>query len=73
MLKRVLIGLVGLMITSRGAHIALYGHFTWSPHKIADSRLMGIPICIFGIGMIVYAVAPDIALKIKNRIFGGGE
>ncbi|SIO31064.1 hypothetical protein SAMN02745161_2726 [Halodesulfovibrio marinisediminis DSM 17456] len=73
MLKRVLIGLVGLMITSRGAHIALYGHFTWDPRDPAQSKLMGVPICIFGIGMIIYAVAPDFARKIRNIILGRDE
>ncbi|SHJ39968.1 hypothetical protein SAMN05660830_02361 [Halodesulfovibrio aestuarii] len=69
MLKRILVGWFGFILAYRGGYIALYGHYTWNPRSLADTKLMGIPICVVGLCMILYAVAPNLALKLKDKIF----
>ncbi|SIO31029.1 hypothetical protein [Halodesulfovibrio marinisediminis] len=69
MLKRVLIGWVGLILSCGGLEIALYGHYSWNYRNPIATRVMDGLMGIIGIYMILYAFAPNIALKISKKIF----
>lgn len=69
MLKRILIGWLGLILSSVGGQIALYGHYSWNFRNPIGTRLLGGIMGLIGLYMLLYAIAPNIALKVSNIIF----
>lgn len=69
MLKRILIGWFGVVLSCGGIDLSIYGNYSWRFRNSFGIKLIGILIVIVGIYMVLYAITPQTALKISKKIF----